>query len=83
MDISNNVAFQCGAVCMLDNSTMLNVNSLYSGNAVTHADAAAVYGMRWCNITNVETTFEENTGIKGIIMLQNDGSLFNDASTFR
>ncbi len=83
MAISNNVASRCGAVCMLDNCTVNNVNSLYFGNIVTHSDAAAVYGKRWCDITNVETTFEENTGIYGIIILQDHGFLVNNASIFR
>ncbi len=68
---------------MLDNSTVVNINSLYSDNVVRHDDAAAVYGMRWCDITNVRTIFEDNIGVKGIIMLQNYGSIINNASTFR
>ena len=68
---------------MLDNCTMLNENSLYSGNIVKRADAAAVYGKRWCNITNLETTYDRNTGISGIILLHDYGSLINNMSTFR
>ena len=79
----NNVAFECAAVCMLGECTVLNTNSLYSGNVVTHGDAAAVYGMSWCDITNVETTFEGNEGIKGIIILLDHGSLTNIGSYFR
>ncbi len=68
---------------MLDNCTMLNEKSLYSGNVVTNADAAALYGKRWCYITNVETTFQGNIGISGIIVLHDYGSLINNESTFR
>ena len=68
---------------MLDNCTMLNEKSLYSGNVVAHADAAVLYGKRWCDITNVKTTFQENTGISGIIVLHDYGFLINNESTFR
>ncbi len=83
VEILNNAAFQCAGICMLDNCTMLNENSLYSGNVVTQVDAAAVYGKRWCDITNVETTFEGNTGIGGIVLVHDYGSLINNASTSR
>ena len=79
----DNTAFQCASVCLLDNCTVLNMNSVYSGNKVTSADAAAVYGIRWCNITNIDTKFNTNTGIIGIVMIRHFGYLLNNASTFR
>ncbi len=80
-----NEAFQCGTICTQDNCTVLNVNSFYSRNIVTNAGAAAVYGQRWCDISNVETIFQENTGpgADGIIILKDHGSLINEGSTFR
>ncbi len=68
---------------MHDNCTLTNMNSLYSGNVVTNANAAAVYGIRWCHVTNSETIFEENTGIDGTIVLQSYCSLVNNMTTFR
>ena len=69
---------------MRDNSTVLNVNSVYSGNMVFEDDgSSAVSGWGWCDITNIQTTFEENTGPDGIVMLWEHGSLINNASTFR
>ena len=64
---------------------MVNVNSLYSRNIVTNSGAAAVHGERWCDITNIETTFEENTGsgADGIIILKDYGSLINNRSILR
>ena len=64
---------------------MLNVNSLYFHNTVTHDGAAAVHGKRWCDITNVETIFQENTGpgADGIIILKDHGSLEIKGSIFR
>ncbi len=79
----SNRGFQCGVVCMLDNCTLLNSDSVYSENIVTVNGAAAVYGKRWCNITNVGTTFADNTGVDGIIILNNHGTLINDASLYR
>ncbi len=64
---------------------MLNINSLYSHNVITNYGAAAVHGERWCDITNIETTFEENTGpgARGIVTLYDRGSLINNGSIFR
>ena len=63
----------------------MNVNSLYSHNIVTNAGAAALYGQRWCDIFNVETIFQENTGpgADGIIILKDHGSLINNGSILR
>ncbi len=79
----DNSAVTCGSICMRDNCTLVNVHSVYSGNVVTDDGAAAIYGKRWCNITNVQTTFEYNSGIDGIIKLKDYGSVFNNLSTFR
>ena len=64
---------------------MTNVHSLYSGNIVTNYGAAAVHGERWCDITNIKTTFEQNTGTGalGIVTLKDHGSLINNASIIR
>ena len=52
---------------------------------MTNSGAAAVHGERWCDITNIETTFEENAGpgAGGIIILKDHGSLINNGSTLR
>ena len=64
-----------------------NVKSLFSGNIVTNDDdpyaAAAVFGQIWSNITNIETTFTNNSGFYGTIQLSSSGYLTNKASTFR
>ena len=68
---------------MYDNSTLVNVNSVYHGNVITDGGAATIYGQRWCEITNIETTFEYNKGVDGIVILQDYGTLLNNASTYR
>ncbi len=68
---------------MYDNCTLVNVNSVYSGNIIIDDGAAAIYGKRWCDITNVETSFEYNHGIDGIVILKEYGSLLNNLSTYR
>ncbi len=66
---------------------MMNVNSLYSGNIVTNSGAAVFYGQRFCDITNVETIFQDNTAPGefgyGIIIIDDNGSLINNGSIFR
>ncbi len=84
-EVLDNKSFQCGTICTQDNCTVLIVNSLYSRNIVTNDGAAVLYGERWCDITNVETIVQENTGpgADGIIILKDHGSLENERSTFR
>ncbi len=63
-----------------------NVKSLFSDNMVTNSDpygAAAVFGQFWSNITNIETTFTNNSGFYGTIQLYEKGYIRNEGSTFR
>ncbi len=73
----------CGMICMKDNCTVVNVNSLFHGNVIINDGAATIYGQRFCDVTNIETTFEYNNGIDGIVILQDYGTLLNNASTYR
>ena len=80
--MDNNV-FQCGTVCTQDNCTVLNFKSVFSRNVVTNAGAAALHARRESNITNIETRFEKNEGMDGIIILLDYCNLVNTGSSFR
>ncbi len=72
-----------------ENCTVLNVNSLYARNMVTTGAAVMFAGGTSCAITNVGTTFAENTGNLATIAIttsahfKSSAFLTNNASTFR
>ena len=89
VEILENVGAECGTICLWDNVTILNMNSVYSRNVITDGedsylfDAAGIYGQKLCTITNIDTIFKDNTAFYSIIYMTEHGSLLNQRSTFR
>ena len=93
VEIRDNTAFECATVCVWHHCSILNINTVYSGNVVTTyssgdfngvvVNAVAIHCSISSNITNVETTFMENKGSGGIVSMTGHGFLINNASTFR
>ncbi len=83
MQILDNIADYCPGVFVMNNCTLLNRDSLYSGNKAMVYFSGAMHGAIRSIITNINTTVRGNWGTYGLVRIEQDSKLFNNHSTFR
>ncbi len=82
MRILDNTANNSPGVYLMNNCTLLNNDSLYSGNKARNY-AGVIEGVKNTSITNINTMVINNVGIRGIVSVLEDSKLLNKDSTFR